>query len=620
MLTEFKRGFENNQMINFLNPLWLLAVPVVLSTLFALYLRKGKSQKIRVSSLFFIGKLPADAPSSRKKFNIPLRLIIESLIFILLLSAVAGMILKDNSKKLTIVLDNSLRMLTKAEPDQLASKSIFELAKTEALSHLDFAPGLAKVSIWITSPSATNISNGFVDKSEARQIISEIKAAYSEAELDLALSKVSSETLVFSDARSKEADYYSAAESMIRFADFGVPKKSRENIALESLTVRENSLSLKLKAFIVKKAKCSVSLYSYDQNWNKISDRQIELDPLSSSSEIIFNLPNRQLPVAIKASLSSCSRIEANALLEDDSVWLSPKNISNKISFISNFSLKDLKLDQLQNLNFELVAPKEWEKQPKSIGSAVFHRYIPTTLPNLNSLFIYPENSVEWLDLIALSEKNELIDWDKNNPILQYLNFPNLVFENSVIFRKLPNWASPLLKSAAGDIAFYASKDSKRYAAIGFELFPFEGKQNSTLSILTLNLFEWIKNNESANNSLSFSVELLLKQVLALDSALEAPQVKMAKDGMRFSTNSPGLYAAEMQDKNIVVAANLFLQTQSNLLEENLIQLKQTPAVSKVDDVDNPGDSLFKWLCIMAILVILVDVLLILRKRRLNAV
>ena len=51
-----------------------------------------------------------------------------------------------------------------------------------------------------------------------------------------------------------------------------------------------------------------------------------------------------------------------------------------------------------------------------------------------------------------------------------------------------------MLFSASGPIACAGEEDGQRYVILGFEIFPFDGLRTPTLSIFTLNTFQWLLN------------------------------------------------------------------------------------------------------------------------------
>ena len=61
-----------------------------------------------------------------------------------------------------------------------------------------------------------------------------------------------------------------------------------------------------------------------------------------------------------------------------------------------------------------------------------------------------------------------------------------------------------IINSEQGSILFAGESRGFRFAVLGFEIFPFEGSKTPALSVLTLNLLNWLANTRSLSKTANF--------------------------------------------------------------------------------------------------------------------
>jgi hypothetical protein len=350
----------------------------------------------------------------------------------------------------------------------------------------------------------------------------------------------------------------------------------------------------------------------HSSGWIDFSNQKISL---SGNLELAVSLPadfNQQ--EALRFEITGCNRPEANSLPADDRSWLSSQRSSGSFNFVSSFDPKSLKLNDISNFSFKLITPERWEESPDLNSPAIFHRYLPKNLPAVSSIFVYPPASADWLPSETFEGSAKLIDWDRSNPVLRYLNFPALSLSKVRVFNNPPAWSRAFLKSSAGDVAIIGNNASRSYAALGFEIFPFAGKQNLPVSILTLNLLDYIANSQNPSGAMSFSFQNEIARAEAIDSALTA-DLLVSADKKRLSVEAPGLYRVQLADKATYQAAQQFIESESNLLSEKTLSLT---SLQNTDD-SKQEQKLDSWLILGIAFLVTADLLMLLYRRKANA-
>ena len=89
------------------------------------------------------------------------------------------------------------------------------------------------------------------------------------------------------------------------------------------------------------------------------------------------------------------------------------------------------------------------------------------------------------------SSNVSVTSWLESHPLTVYADLHSLVFRRLVTFNE-PDWSVPIIGTTNGVAAFAGELKGNKYVALGFEIFPFEGKKAATTSIVTLNAFKWL--------------------------------------------------------------------------------------------------------------------------------
>lgn len=621
-------------MFSFLTPIWLAAIPLTIGLLLYAYLKHGRSKKKKISSLFFIKQVSPSIASGRQKLSLPWRLLFELLVLLALISALSGAFFKSTSERLVLIVDNSLSMGALLNPAE-GKETLLDEAKRSAISNLDLFTNVNQTSIWITSPEPRQITNGFVESNQARDQISNISLSFAAGNISAVLSQIkeAEKTLIFSDQSALPKSSIPTSSPAIQLVPLNLSNPSRLNVAIESMSIERSidndnsNLNIKVRSYLQKEALCRVKVsYLADNKWSAFTEKDVNLSGISSK-EIILGLPSEnsnKIIKAYRANISSCSPEISNSLKFDDSHWLTSELSQSQILLISEFSAKQLGLSNISGMQFDSKTPVDWDNISSENSSKlpspliIFHRYLPKTLPKANALFIAPPEGSNLLKIKNISGLSKLVRWQKESPILRYLTLPDVSLKNASLFLELPLWGNALMHSAQGEIAIYGSNSQHRYAALGFEILPFEGKSNPFLSILTLNLIKWLSSSgqELGPSTLSkINLPTPANKAIYVESVVPDAKLALSSSGNTISAESPGLLLTS-QDNNVskLLSLNFFSSPESNTLEPGLISLNS--ASSKESKKQESGLSLEFYLIILALAILLIDSLIFVYRRK----
>ena len=148
-------------------------------------------------------------------------------------------------------------------------------------------------------------------------------------------------------------------------------------------------------------------------------------------------------------------------------------------------------LRSISGVTLDLIAPQEYEKIDRSgYGLEIFHYATPPVLPANPALFVLPPDENPLVDLAKPVSRPVVSSWREPHPLTRYVNF--------ALFR--PAFSRPLrprisgesiIESPAGVLVFAAQQRGFRQAVLGFDIFPYLGRENLPVSVFTLNLLDW---------------------------------------------------------------------------------------------------------------------------------
>jgi len=148
-------------------------------------------------------------------------------------------------------------------------------------------------------------------------------------------------------------------------------------------------------------------------------------------------------------------------------------------------------LRSVAGVSLDLIAPQEYDKIDRSgYGLEIFHYAAPPVLPGNPALFVLPPDNNPLVDLEKPVSRPAVSSWREPHPLTRYVNF--------ALFR--PAFSRPLrprisgetiIESPAGPLVFAAERGGVHQLALGFDIFPYLGRENLPVSVFTLNLLDW---------------------------------------------------------------------------------------------------------------------------------
>ncbi len=557
----------------FVSPLLLAALPLAVWGLVYAYRARGEGNRIVVATTFLLKTLSRPS-SARKKFVPPLRFWFEVLLLALLSLGAAGLFESQAGEKVAIVLDNSLQMGA-SSPINATGGSYFSDAVRDAESELSNLSGNAKVSLFTTAPSVTPVYEGDRSPSEAESALRSLAPVYGVSSLPTGILKLATtgeykRIVVFTSRRiAVQSEGGLQRNPQIEVRTVSEMQKPAQNIAISNLSFIAGQGSDALRVVVTSYAKQMVEVSVQIEMFDGVQfisgeTKRLKLDP-EDSGEIVFTTGIRKtIPYRVHLTIQGNASSLFDALKEDNTAWISGEQRGTTIGVVGQFSPEELGLSKIGGYTFEKYG-LDSDIDSKAPALVIYHRTAPSTLPDHNALFVVPpRNSI-------VNVQREISDavvstWDETHPVLNYLSLPELRFPMSEVFLP-PSWMRPLISATEGVVAAQGEIKNYRYAVVGFEMLPFEGKRSPALSILTLNMIAWIQGNSGHTAQ--------RKPLFPLPDTSKSDRIEYVGSSGEFGSGTdnvvpmvPGLLKIQ-SDKNVVsfIAVNLLDSRESNLLQ-----------------------------------------------------
>lgn len=469
--------------MEFLNPaagFGLLALPLLVLP----YLIRRKPRRVVFSSLLLLVEA-GDQASSRPwgKIHLPWIFFLQLLLLGLLIFALSEPVFSVRPTNIAIVLDNSASMQTLED-----GKTRFTLAQEKARSVIAELGITGKIDLYLTTPRLEKLGAAPLSSSEATGAIAAVEA------YDLGEPPVDFGDTLNQMAREHKyervyllTDHPARGQSAgARVISIGRPQA---NLAVTGFDVQRSSLSnskldanVEVANFSNQNAKIRIAVKSSDNK--AIASRELLVaagKTTATTFEAIADHPYYQAEIETRDAL----------ILDNRRFAVAPLSRNLRILGISPRPKELASLKAIPGVHIDVIAPSEYEKSERSgYALEIFHFAAPAALPGTPSLFVMPPQSSSLVDLAAPAANVSVSNWREPHILTRYVNFS--LFRPTYARALKPQSAGEnIIDSASGPLAFAVERRGVRYLTLGFDPFPYLGRENLPMSIFTLNFLDW---------------------------------------------------------------------------------------------------------------------------------
>jgi hypothetical protein len=465
-----------------LNPSALYFLAIV-PTLILAYLARERPRQATVSSVLAFRALHVmrgQRFGGRPRFT--WTFFLELLALCLAVIAMAGPYLLKMGTPIAVVIDNSAAMQALTS----SGKTRFDEAIAATNDALDHIGGSGQVTVYLTAPQPHQLSGVVGGIGAAREAIARTKAVDAPddpAALATLLGQLAADAhigrIIFASYRTI------AAPVPARVVPIAVGQ------AIANYAIGSFALSRETFGAAALHARVTVANFSPAAQALTVT---IAGDDKPLGTEQASVAPNQvaaiEFPRLAPAAVYRARLNPADGFALDNIAYATGSAVKSvAVLFVSPTPADGASLRSIPGVSVATLAPNAYS--PKDLANfdlAIFEYTVPKDLPTVNTLLVMPPPGDPVFDFTALSAPRVAIaGWPTTDPLTDAVNFRLLNFREGEYLGQHP-WMQAVVSGNGGGLMLSGSRQGHRFVATGFNPFPYLGRDNLPMSILTLNV------------------------------------------------------------------------------------------------------------------------------------
>jgi hypothetical protein len=533
----------------------------------------------------------------------------EVLILSLVVSAMASPFIWKQTSPLAVVIDNSAAMQALTP----SGKTRFDIAREKLDAELSAENGGGEISVYTTAPQPRRIAPPFTTLTEARLALSRIKptdAPNDQTTLENFLSNLASEArvakVIFAGANAL------AAPVPARIHPIAV-SDAVANAAIGSFTLRREVLGAEALH-----ASLTIANFSPET-------RTLDLVVTGDGKEVAHakealgarETATLEFPKIPPARIYEAKLAPDDALALDNIAYATAGSVKNvSILFISPTPADADGLNSIPGVAVTAKSPDSYS--PDELGNydlAIFEYATPKEIPAVNTMLVMPPSGDPVFGLtVTPTAKVEIAGWHTTDTLTDSVNFRLLSLRGGEYFGTHP-WMSQVVGGDGGALLLKGERGAHRFVATGFNPFPYLGKRNLPMSILTLNAISYLAGLGATSSGYRTGEPWLVPA--GVDRViLPSGKKKTAHPGTLFTdVSEQGVYELiGPGDSQTPRAVNLADLTESDLSSSPLLKVEAANYGSAAPVMEK--SSLSDYLLFAIIALTALEALIVYRRRR----
>ena len=445
------------------------------------YLARERPRQAVVSSVLAFRALRArrgERFGGRPRFD--WTFFVELLILCLAVLAMARPYMMHHGNPVAAVLDNSAAMQALTP----SGKTRFETAVAQLKNALEREAG--NVTLYVTAPQPHQLEGVFATTGEAAAAIDQVRvtdAPDDPAALTTLLAQLSSDRrlgrIIFASYRGIAAPVPARVAPItvgVPIANYAIGSftLSRETIGAAALHARLTVANFSPTPQIVKA--------TISGDGKVIGHAESRVDPGEVAGLEFPNLPAAE---TYRAQLEP-----ADGFMLDNIAYATGSAVKSvSILFVSPIPGDGESLKSIPGLAVTTRTPNTYS--PKDLAQsdlAIFEYTTPKELPTVNALIVMPPPGDPVLGFkVEPAARVGITEWPSTNPLTDGVNFRLLNVRSGEYLGQHP-WMQSVVSGVNGGLMLTGQRQGHRFVATGFNPFPYLGRQNLPMSVLTLNL------------------------------------------------------------------------------------------------------------------------------------
>ena len=469
-----------------LNPSALYYLLALIPALGLAYLVRERPRRVVVSSVLAFRTLRA---RRGRRFGGWPRLdwmfFVEILIIGLAVLAIAGPYVIRTGNPIAVVLDDSAAMQAAAG----AGHTRFDAARA-ALTGALAGEGPGEVTLYLTAPQPHRAGPPFVSAAEASAALSDLHpsdAPSDQAALSALLGALASDTrlrrVIYAGARPLAAPVPARIEAFAA----GDPLP---NYAIGSFVLRRESLgqaALHARLTVANFGPAAQTLQVAIAGDGKAVGRaQARLEPGQIGA---IEFPNLAPARVYRAELAP-----SDGFALDNVAWATAGAVKSiSIMFVTPTPADAAGLDALPGISVRVASPSSFSPKDLAVADlAIFEYAVPKEMPPVNTLLVMPPPADPVFGFnVQPTTGVKVTGWPATGALTDSVNFRLLDLHGGEYLGQHP-WLQAIVTGSGGGLMLAGERSGHRIVALGFNPFPYLGRQNLPMSVLTLNALSYL--------------------------------------------------------------------------------------------------------------------------------
>ena len=407
---------------------------------------------------------------------------LELLALCLAVLAMAGPYMLKKGVPIAVVIDNSAAMQALTS----SGKTRFQDAIAATIAALDREDGSGQVTVYLTAPQPHQLSGVISGIGEAHEAIARaqvIDAPDDPGALATLLGQLASDSHI---GRIIFASYRSIASPVpVRV----VPILAGQPIANYAI----GSFALSRETFGAAALHAHLRVANFSPAAQQLTVT-ISGDGKAIGAERALVAPNEvaalEFPKLAPAQVYRAQLDPPDGFTLDNTAVATASAVKSvAVLFVSPTPADGASLRAIPGVSVETRAPAAYT--PTDLANfdlAIFEYTVPKELPAVNTLIVMPPPGDPVFDFtVAATPRVEVAGWPTTDPLTDEVNFRLLNFRSGEYFGEHP-WMPAIVTGNGGGLLLSGSRQGHRFVASGFNPFPYLGRENLPMSILTLNM------------------------------------------------------------------------------------------------------------------------------------
>jgi len=533
----------------------------------------------------------------------------EVLILSLAVLAMAGPFIWKKSNPLAVVIDNSAAMQALTP----AGQSRFDIAREKIDAAMSAENG-GDISIYVTAPQPRRVAPAFSTLTEARLALSQLKpsdAPNDQTTLMNFLGNLASEARVAKVIFAGLNTLAAPVPARIHPIAVGEPV---QNFAIGSFSLRREVLGAEALHASLTVGNFSTATQTLELVVTGDGKR------VAHAKETLYarETGTLEFPALPPAQVYKVELGPADALALDNVAYATAGSVKAvSILFISPTPADADGLKSIPGVTVVARTPDAYQPDDlANVDLAIFEYATPKTLPAVNTMLVMPPPGDPVFGLpVTPAAQIQIAGWRQTDTLTDSVNFRLLTLRGGEYFGTHP-WMSEVVSGDGGAILLKGERGGHRFVATGFNPFPYLGRRNLPMSVLTLNAISYLAGLGSSSAGYRTGQPWLVPA--GVQSVVTPSGKKIAAQ--------PGTLFTEVSEQGVYEligpggaklprAVNLADLTESDLSNSPALNVEAVGAASAVEPVMEKS-SLSGYLLALIIALTALEALIVYRRRR----